>query len=354
MNLYIQKIEIDWEDISEDSYQVTEAFINRIAETEEKGQGEKMFINASGRTDIAAHYSKWFMERIRDGFVYCRNPLFPDKVLKYKLDPEVVDCILFCTKNPEPMLEYLPELRKRGFSVFFYVTITSYGSDLEPGVPEYHQVMRTFRNLSQQLGRQSVCWRYDPILITSKYTAEHHLRCFEEMAKELSLWTETCVFSFVQIYKKLAYTFPELRAIRPRDKETLLKGMGEISGQYGLKLQSCGDSQDYSAYGIGPSGCITASIMEKATGKDLEPLAVRPAREGCGCIHTNDIGAYDTCPNGCRYCYAVRDHRAALQNYRNHDPKEPLLCGKLLSDDVISEPVQRSFALKGVQLSMKF
>ena len=177
-----------------------------------------MFINASGRTDIAACYSQWFMNRIREGSVYSRNPLFPDKVSKYRLTPDVVDCILFCTKNPEPMLKYVPELRERGFSLFFYVTITSYGKDMEPRVPEYHKVMESFKTLSEKIGQSSVCWRYDPILITSKYTVEHHLKCFEEMTRELAPWSEFCVFSFVERYKKLTSTFPELQSVTFQEK----------------------------------------------------------------------------------------------------------------------------------------
>lgn len=312
-----------------------------------------MFINVSGRTDIAAYYSDWLMNRIREGFVYSRNPLFPHKVSKYRLDPEVVDCIIFCTKDPKPMLRYLPELRERGYAVYFFVTITSYGTDIEPRVPDYHEVMETFRHLSDKVTRNNICWRYDPILLTSKYTVDHHLQCFEEMTRELAGYTDVCIFSFVEMYRKLGYTFPELRAVNLEDKRRLLKGMSEISTAYHMRLQTCGDDNDYTAYGIRRSGCITVPILEQAIGKELKALKVHPARNGCGCIQTNDIGAYNTCPNGCRYCYATKDHGLALKNYQNHDPASPFLFGGFQDGDEISESKQRSFVVEDGQLRLE-
>lgn len=311
-----------------------------------------MFINVGARTDITNYYSEWLMNRIREGYVLSRNPLFPNKVYRYRLSPDVVDCLIFCTKNPAPMLDKIDEVCLRGFHVFFYVTITSYGRDIEPGVPDYHDVMETFKKLSGIVGKNNVGWRYDPVFVSEKYTAEHHLKCFEEMTRELAPYTNFCIFSFVQLYQKLKYTFPELRAVSDEEKNILLSEMGKIAKSYNIRLQTCGDGNDYSKYGIVRSGCITAPIMERAIGQELKAIKLQPSRKGCGCLPNNDIGAYDTCPNGCRYCYATKDPALAIENYRRHNPLSPLLIGELTDADEVIEAKQVSFLEPFYQLRL--
>lgn len=310
-----------------------------------------MFINVGGRTDITNYYSDWLMNRIREGYALSRNPFYPNKIYKYKLTPDVVDCIIFCTKNPEPMLDKIDEIRSRGFHVFFYVTITSYGKDMEPGVPDYRHMISVFQKLSDIVSKNNIGWRYDPVLITEKYTVEHHIKCFDEMAKKLAPCTNFCIFSFVELYKKLSYTFPELRAVTPDEKKILLSAFGRISQKYNLRLQTCGDTMDYSEYGIARSGCITAPIMAKAIGQDLKSIALSPSRRGCGCLPNNDIGAYDTCPNGCKYCYATKDAALAVKNYQRHNPASPPLIGEAGPADEIIEAKQISFLEPYRQLS---
>lgn len=311
-----------------------------------------MFINVGARTDITNYYSEWLMNRIREGYVLSRNPLFPNKVYKYRLSPDVVDCLIFCTKNPAPMLDKIDEVRLRGFHVFFYVTITSYGRDMEPGVPDYHDVMETFKELSLYVSKNNVCWRYDPVFISEKYTVEHHIKCFEEMARTLAPYINFCIFSFVQLYQKLKYTFPELRAVSEEEKKLLLSEMGKIAKSYNIRLQTCGDGNDYSEYGIARSGCITNPIMERAIGQELKAIKPQPSRKGCGCLPNNDIGAYDTCPNGCRYCYATKDPALAIKNYRRHNPLSPLLIGELTDADEVIEAKQVSFLEPFYQLRL--
>lgn len=311
-----------------------------------------MFINASTRTDIAHYYSEWFMNRIREGYALSRNPYDPHKVYRYRLQPDVVDCLIFCTKNPAPMLPHIEELRRRGFHALFYVTITSYGKDMEPGVPDYHEVMETFCALSALIGKDNICWRYDPILLTEKYTLSHHLTCFEEMAKELSPYTNICIFSFVEIYQKLAFTFPRLRTVSEPDKKTLLAGMAKTAEKYHLLLQTCGDAHDYTPYGVLRSGCISAPIVEKALGQKLQSVKSQPSRKGCGCLPSSDIGAYDTCPNGCKYCYATKDHALAAANCQKHSPFSPLILGKTHPEDEIIEASQKSFLQPFEQLHL--
>ncbi|MFP3040696.1 DUF1848 domain-containing protein [Treponema primitia] len=301
-----------------------------------------MFINVGGRTDITNYYSEWLINRIREGYVFSRNPLFQDKVSKYKLDPGVVDCIIFCTKNPKPIMDKLDEIKARGFKMFFYVTITSYGKDMEPGVPDYNEMIEAFKELSHVVGKNNLCWRYDPVFVTPKYTIEHHLNCYDEMAEKIAPYTNFCIFSFVEMYKKLSVTFPELRSVSEEEKIVLLKGMGKIAQRHNLRIQTCGDDNDYTEYGINRSGCITVPIIEKAIGKELK-ARVKPTRKGCGCIPSNDIGAYNTCPNGCKYCYATKDTNLAIKNYKAHNPKSPILIGEIKTTDIVTDARQVSF-----------
>lgn len=135
-----------------------------------------MILNTGGRTDTVQYYTPWLLKRFKEGFVYSRNPLFPNKVTRYELTPDKVDGIQFCSKNYEPILEYLPEIVGR-FNTYFHYTITAYGKDIEPGVPTIDKSMATLKKLSDIVGKQRVAWRYDPVLLTEKYTIEVHLVC---------------------------------------------------------------------------------------------------------------------------------------------------------------------------------
>ena len=160
-----------------------------------------MIIQTGMRTDIPAFYHKWLLNRIKEGYVLVRNPYNPCSVTRYCLDPDVVDLIAFCTKNPEPMLAHMDALRPYG--QYWFVTITPYGKEIEPNVPDKEKVMESFKKLSEMVGIDSIGWRYDPILVNEAYPAERHIACFEKMAGTLSGYTETCVISFIDIYKKV-------------------------------------------------------------------------------------------------------------------------------------------------------
>ena len=132
-----------------------------------------MIINTGCRTDIPAFYSKWFINRIREGYVLVRNPYYQNQVTKYILKHEVVDSIEFCTKNPEPMLKYLDQIKN--FKQFWYVTITPYGKDIEANVPTKDKVINSFKKLSSKVGKEFVGWRYDPIFINEEFNVNKHI-----------------------------------------------------------------------------------------------------------------------------------------------------------------------------------
>jgi hypothetical protein len=291
------------------------------------------------------YYAKWLLKRFEEGYVYSRNPLFPNKVTRHELTPDKVDCVVFCSKNYEPILDDLPLITDR-FNTYFHYTITAYGKDVEPGVPSIDESMETLKKLSALVGKQRVAWRYDPVLLTEKYTIQTHLDTFDRMARELTPYVDRCIFSFVEMYKKLERNMPELIPMTDDDKAALAEGLGAIAARHGLFLQTCGTNGDYSRFGIHSSGCMTLDMLGNANGVEFRNLKHKGLREGCHCIESRDIGAYDTCMNGCKYCYANKNPEKAFENYKLHDPDSPIILGHLKETDTISQGAQRSFLKK--------
>ena len=305
-----------------------------------------MIINTGARTDTVQYYTEWLLKRFEEGYVYTRNPLFPDKVTRYELTPDKVDCVVFCSKNYEPIISDITKITSR-FNTYFHYTITAYGKDIEPGVPSIKQSMETLKKLSALVGKQRVSWRYDPVLLTQKYTVRTHLETFERMAKELAPYIDRCIFSFVEIYKKLQFNMPELIPITEEDMDTLAQGLGSTAAKYGITIQTCGTNSDYSRYGINASGCMTLDMLGRANGVAFRNLKHKGLRQGCHCIESRDIGAYDTCMNGCKYCYANQNPQKAFENFKLHDPDSPLLLGHLEAADIVQQGSQKTF-LAGV------
>lgn len=170
-----------------------------------------MIINTGMRTDIPAFYGEWFINRIKEGYVLVRNPYNPNQITRYNLNPQVVDLIGFCTKNPKPMLRYMEYLQPYG--QYWFVTITPYGKEIEPLVPVWRNVTDDFIRLSRIVGVDSIGWRYDPMFISDTYTIERHLHDFEEIASRLKGYTNTCVISFIDLYSKVMHNFPEVKSV---------------------------------------------------------------------------------------------------------------------------------------------
>ncbi len=300
-----------------------------------------MIINTGNRTDIPAFYSKWFFRRLSEGYVLARNPYNPQQVTRYLLDPEVVDCITFCTKNPEPMLSGLSRLD--GFRQFWAVTITPYGSDIEPYVPAKEAVMESFKTLSRKVGENCVSWRYDPIFLTEKYNMDFHLRSFSEMARALSGYTRQCVISFIDLYDKTKRNFPAAESVRKEDRLALGRAFAEIAGENGMVLKPCGEGEELSVFGADCSGCQSKEVLEKAMGLPIDVPKSAMTREGCSCVLGSDIGAYNTCGHGCLYCYANSDRETVAYNMKHHDMFSPFLVGDFMDGDIIKSAEQESW-----------
>ncbi len=301
-----------------------------------------MILNTGGRTDTVQYFSTWLLNRFKEGYVLSRNPLFPNKITRYELTPNKIDCVVFCSKNYQPILSRIHEITDH-FNTYFFYTITAYGKDIEPNVPSIDQSIDTLIKLEKLVGKEKITWRYDPVLLTKHYTIQQHLITFEHMAARLSGHINECVFSFVELYKKLEFNFPEMILLTDEDMEDLAKGLGRIAKKYNIRLKTCATNRDYSMYGIEKSGCITLDILGKANNIKFKELNHRGMRKGCHCITSHDIGAYETCPNGCKYCYANTDHKKALENYTSCNQLSPLLCSTVTEDDVIQNGNQKSF-----------
>lgn len=305
-----------------------------------------MIINTGGRTDTVQYYTQWLLHRFSEGYVLSRNPLFPNKVTRYELTPDKVDCVVFCSKNYKPILPHLHEITDR-FNTYFHYTITAYGKDIEPGVPDIKDSIETLIELSKLVGKQRVAWRYDPVLLTKEYTVQRHIETFDKMANMLAPYIDRCIFSFVEMYKKLETNMPEIIPLSLQDMDVLANGLGAIAGKYGITIQTCGTNGDYSRYGIHASGCMTLDILGRANDIEFKNLKHKGMRHGCHCIECRDISAYDTCLNGCKYCYANKNPRKAFENFKYHDPYSPLLLGHVKPDDTIIQGAQKSFQ-KGI------
>ena len=295
-----------------------------------------MIINTGGRTDTVQYYTDWLLRRFAEGYVLVRNPRFPEKVTRYELDPAVVDCVVFCSKNYAPILPRLHEITDR-FNTYFFYTITAYGRDMEPGVPDIDASIKTLIELERIVGGERIVWRYDPVLLSERYTTEVHRRTFDDMARRLAPHVSRCVFSFVEPYRKLDRNMPELLPLMEEERVYMVELLGGIACEHGLRLQACATREDFSAYGV-----------------TFRKLAHRGMREGCACMEMRDIGAYNSCPNGCRYCYANADARGAARIFREqHDPASPLMLGHLRSGDVVAQATQRSYLAAGARAARR-
>ena len=307
-----------------------------------------MIINTGQRTDIPAFYAEWFANRLRAGFVCVRNPYDPHQVSRYRLDPSVVDVIGFCTKNPAPMFPYMDLLRPYG--QYWFVSLTPYGRDIEPNVPDKHRLIEDFRRLSAIVGKNAMGWRYDPILVSEKYTPEYHLRAFGKIAAALEGCTETAVISFIDLYPKVQRNFPEAREVDRDTRLALGKEMIKIAADHGMTLKPCTEGDELAPFGADCGGCMRISDYEKAIGKRLAAPKRKGARAACACYLSCDIGAYDTCRHLCRYCYANADPARVLANARLHDPASPFLLGSYEPDDRVHDVPQSSWATEQADL----
>lgn len=310
-----------------------------------------MIVNVGGRTDIVNHYTEWLLNRLDEGSACVRNPLFPHKVSRCQLDPSVVDCIVFRSKNYRPILPHMADIADR-YGVYCFYTITAYGTDIEPNIPGIDESIDTLLELSRIVGPQRVVWRYDPVLLTDDYSPDVHAETFDRIAARVVGHVDRCVFSFVEQYDKLKKSLPGFILLNREKRSLVARKLGEAASARGLVLQACCQTGDYRSFGIERAGCATLATLGRANNCQFRSLKHKGVKPGCLCFESRDIGAYDTCPNGCLYCYANENAAKSLENFRRHDPASPLLDSSIGPDDTVTEGPQRSLLLHGRQDSL--
>lgn len=300
-----------------------------------------MIINTGMRTDIPAFYSKWLLNRIKEGFVYVRNPYYKSQVTKYSLSPEVVDCLAFCTKNPHPLIDNLDKLD--AYNQFWFVTITPYGKDIEPNVPDKKLIIEDFKKLSNHIGVDSIALRYDPILINEKFDVEMHIKCFERLLIQLKGYTHDCTISFLDLYEKVKKNAPDLRPPNEEEQRKIAKEFARIGRENDITIHGCCEKEFLKEYGIDITGCMSQEIVEKAIHNKINVQKRQSQRAVCNCVLGNDIGAYNTCMHLCKYCYANANSGLVRENVKKHNPNSPFLIGELEEGDKITEAKQISW-----------
>lgn len=296
-----------------------------------------MILSASRRTDIPTFYSEWFYNRIKEKSVCVRNPMNKYQVSRIDISPEVVDCIVFWTKDPAPMLSRLDELRD--YKYYFQFTLNGYDRDLEPNLAPLENRISTFKCLSEKLGSKCVIWRYDPIIITNKYTTEYHLRCFEKIATSLKGYTKKVVISFVDVYatkNKGNLTEAGNKFLTPNRLNDFAKQLADIARANDMEIATCAEAVDLEFCGIKHNSCIDKELIESIIGYSLKVKA-DGQREGCGCVKCEDIGSYNTCMHGCRYCYANYQDDVVKEMYSRYDVDSPILCDEITADDKVTD-----------------
>ncbi len=290
-----------------------------------------MILSASRRTDLPCYYSEWFMNRLEEGYALYRNPMNHAQVCRVELSVKNIDGIVFWTKDPEPMMDKLDQLDRMGYSYYFQFTLTPYGKDIEPNLRDKRDILDTFRYLSEKLGKNRVLWRYDPIILNDTYTLDYHRQQFADYAKELSGYTKICTISFVDLYSKFSKQVKEqvVREITEEEMHLLAAELVQLARPYQIELRACCETIDLSVDGIKSAACIDKEFMERVCGHSLTGKKDKSQRLACGCAQSVDIGAYNTCRNGCVYCYANHSETSILKNCEKHEVGSPMLIGNI-------------------------
>lgn len=312
-----------------------------------------MIISASRRTDIPACHSEWFFNRIKEGYVLVRNPMNYHQVSRIPLTPDVVDGIVFWSKNPAPMISKLHLLND--YSYYFQFTLTPYGPGIEKNLPSKAEVLiPVFKNLSDTIGPGRMVWRYDPVLLNDAWTVGRHIEQFGRMAHQLRGYTKQAVISFIDIYQNTQRNNRELslHPMTDHDMKSIAKGFAEIAKEYHLAVTTCSETIDLEEFGIHHGSCIDKNLLEKISGCSLNLAKDKNQRSQCGCASSIDIGTYNACSNGCGYCYANYSPSLLERNKKGYDSSSPLLCSALTESDTIK--ARQVCSVKDHQIKLPF
>ena len=310
-----------------------------------------MIISASRRTDIPAFYSDWFFNRIKERYVLVPNPYNSKMISRISLDPAVVDCIVFWSKNPAPMLEKLDKLKE--YNYYFQFTLNPYGPEIENHLPIISKRIYTFKRLSDRIGKEKVIWRYDPVLTNETYTPGFHKEKFAEIAYELKEHTEKCMLGFIDHYQHIrtAVSRFNIQPLLKADIEEMAASFKKTVDTCSIQLDTCTVKVDLTHLGIPGGLCIDNQLVERIAGYPISARKDKNQRDICRCAESIDIGIYESCLNGCIYCYAIKgNYNTVKYNLNKHDKNSPMLVGELQEDNIVKERLVKS--LRNDQFSL--
>ena len=290
-----------------------------------------MILNVSGRTDIVAFYSKWFIKRYQEGYVDVRNPFYPKLVSRIYFKD--VDLIVFCTKNPKPIIPFLKYIKQ---PIIFHVTITPYKKDIEPYVPSKKEVINLVKEISKLIPKEYLYIRYDPVFLSNKYNLDYHIKAFDRLCTLLDGYVSKIIISFLDNYKNVQNNlrYLQVKNFSDEDYKKLGLNFSRIAKEHHIIVQTCGEKKDLVEYGFIKDECLSRSLAYKLTGKNFPRWQARN-NKNCNCANMVDIGSYNSCLHLCKYCYANYDESSIKVNVLQHDVNSSLLIGRLNSDDII-------------------
>jgi hypothetical protein len=293
-------------------------------------------ISASRETDIPALYSEWLMNRLRAGYAKWVNPYNPQQTQCVSF--ENARTIVFWSKNPRPLMRYLPEIEERGLKYYFTFTLNDYEAEqLEPGIPSIDERMETFISLSRLLGKERVIWRFDPLILTQRLGVEGLLGKIRRVGDKIAPYAGKLVFAYIVVAYRKVQSNSRLAGIEYSEfdadtKVQMAAGIADLCRGWGIPAASCAEALDLSSLGIEHNKCIDGDLILKITDDNptiralLAKVPEDPGqRTGCRCVPSKEIGAYDTCIHGCVYCYAVRAREKAVRRFEEHDPTSEYL-----------------------------
>lgn len=308
-----------------------------------------MIISASRRTDIPAYHAEWFVNRFREGYAIVTHSTKSGVYHRVPLMPNVVDCIVFRTKNPASMLAKLDELRD--YDYLFNITMNPYGRDMEMNVPRLQDRVETYKKLADKIGALRMVWRYDPVMLTPKYDMAFHSRAFEYLCRELSPYSYKCMIGFIIHHGFVARRIDPL-AVEKRNVEDIRavgRIFGKIAARYGHLIETCATEVDLDEFGIVHGACVERRQIEEIVGYRFGKVKEKYLRPHCNCMESVDIGHYSTCDNGCVYCYAT-----PLRANINVNPRSPSLdpgfdISKIPAENIVEI---EGFSLRPSQMSL--
>ena len=289
-----------------------------------------MILNVSGRCDIVAFYTPWFMNRYKEGFVDVRNPFYPNLVNRINfLD---VDLIVFCTKNPIPIIDHIKEIK---IPIIFQVTITPYKEEIEK-IKSKKEIIQAVQKLATIFDPEYIYIRYDPIFLSPKYTLDYHLKAFSKLTTLLEGSCKHIIVSFLDIYKNVLKNKDILnyQDFKEEDYKIIGLNFSKIAAKHGMTVQTCFEERNLVEYGFLKADCLSPELAFKLTGKKYPKWRARKGGN-CNCCNMVDIGFYNSCLHMCKYCYANYLESEVVTNYKNHDPNSSLLIGSLKETDII-------------------